>query len=952
MALRERLQRDAPAARSPRRTASLLPLVVGLAALLCALVAAVGGATPIQPTYSWPPARLPSETPARLWYTPLLVSRHEPETLSARIPCTPSPALRSAGSSVDVLTTARDPVRSGALSLVRLDDRLSVAVGDKTLAVVPLGTASGACAYRLDLGHGQWSLSGGPPGTGAQGTLDRMPVVDGLFSELDLRQGQRPSIAVQTDAHGARTGASQAVFWVLAALGALAALLLAAFERWPQRSVKGAKPWRYIRLEDGVVILVLVVWLVLGPAFFDDGWVIARQRDFSAAGGFSSYYSSFGVNLPLDYWLEWTQHWLVTNSTSLLVLRLPALALLLVTWGIARWAFARLAGNESSAPRWALAFGFLVVALAWGMTLRPEPVLAALVVGVLAAVVRFNERQTAGPLALATLLVVLSLSAHPAGIVALAPFLAALPTVAAWVRANVRASLTIVIGAGALLAVLLTIGSDLALRRAELTSLRLYGDETAGWRDELSRYSFLNQAPYGPPLRRESVALIVLAVAAFVFRRRDPQQRVLNLPAATLGISLLLLIATPTKWPWHFGTLIGVAAVAIGTETARLRREGRTARRWELAPIIAIGAAVVAAAWTYSPRNGWGDLDLRTLSWTLGFERHLTLPKLAAAVPVVLLLGALLVAKLRGKGRLELVGVPWRVATWMVPAIAVPVLVFTIGVLAADAVRTKSWTLGRQNLESIAGDLRCGLADDEVVADLGSMRPLAPAGSGRGAESGPPSPRAHVPRFVLGGDQEGSGWYALPGRPVGVFVSGAPGTSLELEWGRQAGGSFKPAGAQTLQAIAADDARPDVVYWRFVPLPQPPAGADAVRLRSTAGATVATTAPVTYGNTHLVDLLETRSPSLALPNLLTYVPCVQQPRVGAVAEPPKAIVAFRNSMWPLGTGTSPFDGITGVYQLVRLPLTDSAAKPNEVAVYVVDDRIGGGRLLPPETSGA
>jgi hypothetical protein len=884
-----------------------------------------------------------------MWYTPLLVSRHEPETLSARIPCNPSPALRSAGSSVDVLTTARDPVRSGALSLVRLGNQLKLAVGEKVLAIVPIGGSAGECVYRLDLGSGQWSLNGGPPGTGAQGTLDRMPVVDGLFSELDLQKGQRPSIAVQTGAHGAHTSARQAVFWVLAALGALVALLLAAFEEWPRWSGRAIKPWRNLRLEDGIVTLVLAAWLVLGPAFFDDGWVIARQRDFSAAGGFSSYYSSFGVNLPLDYWLEWTQHWLVTNSNSLLVLRLPALALLLVTWGIARWAFARLAGSESAASRWALAFGFLVVALAWGITLRPEPVLAALVVGVLAAVVRFNERQTAGPLALATLFVVLALSAHPAGIVALAPLLAALPTLAAWVRANARTSLTIVIGAGALLAVLLTVGSDLALRRAELTSLRLYGDETAGWRDELSRYSFLNQAPYGPPLRRESVALLVLAVAAFMFRRRgNPEQKVLNLPAAALGISLLLLIATPTKWPWHFGTLIGVAAVAIGTETARLRREGRTARGWELAPFIAIGAAVVAAAWTYSPRNGWGDLDLRTLSWTLGFERHLTLPKLAAAVPVVLLLGALLLAKLRGSGVRELVIVPWRVASWMVPAIAVPVLVFTIGVLAADTVKTKSWTLGRQNLESIGGDLRCGVADDEVVADLSSMRPLTEEGA-RHAQSGPPSPRGGVPRFVLG--SKPSGWYTLPGGPVGVFVSGAPGASLELEWGRQAGGSFKSVGAQTFQAIAGDDARPDVTYWRFVPLPQHP-GADAVRLRSTGGTTVAVTAPVTYENTHLVDLLESRSPSLALPNLLTYVPCVQQPRLGAVAEPPKAIVAFRNSMWPLGTGTSPFDGITGVYQLVRLPLSDPAAKPNEVAVYVVDQRIDGGLLLPPETSGA
>ena len=118
-------------------------------------------------------------------------------------------------------------------------------------------------------------------------------------------------------------------------------------------------------------------------------------------------------------------------------------------------------------------------------------------------------------LALAAVLVVLSVSAHPTGIVALAPLLVALPAFVRWVRfrPNRVVLATIAIAAVALLGTLVMLYSDFEQRRADATALRTYGDETAGWRDELSRYSQLSQAPYGAALRRGSVALLLLAFA-------------------------------------------------------------------------------------------------------------------------------------------------------------------------------------------------------------------------------------------------------------------------------------------------------------------------------------------------------------------------------------------------------------------------------------------------------
>ena len=106
------------------------------------------------------------------------------------------------------------------------------------------------------------------------------------------------------------------------------------------------------------------------------------------------------------------------------------------------------------------------------------------------------------------------------------------------------------------------------------------------------------------------------------------------------------------------------------------------------------------------------------------------------------------------------------------------------------------------------------------------------------------------------------------------------------------------------------------------------------------------TAPVTYEDEPLARLLDRNAPSLALPNLLTYVPCVKQPRVAGVAEVPNLLVAFRDTMWPLGTGTSPFDELPELYRFVRMPLSDSQDPPGEVAVYEVDRRIDGAAVAP------
>ena len=107
-----------------------------------------------------------------------------------------------------------------------------------------------------------------------------------------------------------------------------------------------------------VGVSLLVVWWVLSPAFFDDGWTIARQRGFETSRGFSSYYNGLGTNLPNDYWLDWLQHWFTQSFETLLILRIPALLCLAAVWALCRWTLTRVVPMEPATrglPEWVLA---------------------------------------------------------------------------------------------------------------------------------------------------------------------------------------------------------------------------------------------------------------------------------------------------------------------------------------------------------------------------------------------------------------------------------------------------------------------------------------------------------------------------------------------------------------------------------------------------------------------
>ena len=478
---------------------------------------------------------------------------------------------------------------------------------------------------------------------------------------------------------------------------------------------------------DAVVAILLLVWWLLAPVVGDDGWIVSRGRAYDESGGFANFYDARGTNLPNDIWLEWLQHWLSSASSSLLIWRLPALVSLLLLWIVCRWTLRRVVGRrESRVEIWALTTAFLGCSLAWGMTLRPEPVTALLVTAVLACAVAFRHRPSTTPLVFAAVLTPLALTAHHTGLTALAPLLVVVPTIWGWMRTRVATASALVVSSAALLTVLATVGADVGVRLADARATsKLSGTAVDHWYNEISRYERFNVLVWATPPRRAAVALAGLIILFFLLRRARTRE-LLDLPSRSIIAALVLLTFTWSKLPSHFGVLIGVTAIAAATEASRLRREADRATSLSPRAFLFVAAMLVAGGWVLAVRGHWNPIDLGTLAWRFGFEEslHIPLQVVAALLPLFVLFLFVLIGAIR-RGDRELYAAPWRVASLAAPILMAPLVALTLVVFVVDMARS-TWTIRQHNLAALVGRDSCGLAEHvQVVSSDGGPTRLA-----------------------------------------------------------------------------------------------------------------------------------------------------------------------------------------------------------------------------------
>jgi Mycobacterial cell wall arabinan synthesis protein/Arabinosyltransferase concanavalin like domain len=708
---------DGSSARSSR-----LALALALAALAAALVGAIGPAEKVRTTYEWPPHRSLHEAAPRLWYTPLILIRHVPASLTAELPCARSRPLRAAGRPLMIAATARDPRASAGLAVYEQGRQLVITVGDERIARAPLAAIRETqCVYRLRLANGRWSLVGGPNSVKSGGALAAMPTVTGLFSAVDFRVEHLPRMAITTAVHATRSSHRQQLAWALGGICLSLALLLVSLDR--RRSFVGvlrstvSRARRAVGAVDAFVVLALLAWWILSPASWDDGWVVARQRNYDVSGGFSNYYDALGVNLPNGYWLDWVQHWLA-GSSSVLVLRLPALAFLITSWIVCRWILSRVAIEErSKATALVMAIAFLAGSTAWLMTLRPEPVVMFLATSVLACVIAFSLHPSTRSLAVIALLVPLAFSAHHAGLVALAPVLVVPRRLWRWTTTHRTHAFVLLSASLSLLIVLASAGADLEQRvsDARLTAHAGTSTQAAAWFDELFRYRRLLA---GSGLEIAFLALVFLTILGLIFRR-GKSDLVFAVSTRAVAAALLLLAFAPTKQPEHVGALVGMTAVAIAGESNRLSRFAPFARRLAAQPFVIIAVSIVGLMYAFVAfAITWSKSDDRSAESEAIGRRSLEaaewLQLTAPLLPLALLLLVVLVTRHRQRGEGGFYSASWRVASWSAPIIVVPTLAFALAVAVTGAVTVSSWTLPRQNLQ-LASSRACGLGDSTLV---------------------------------------------------------------------------------------------------------------------------------------------------------------------------------------------------------------------------------------------
>lgn len=604
-----------------------------------------------------------------------------------------------------VLATARHPQAAQALGIVLEDASLRVSVGQKGLRSLPWPES---CPLRIAVRDGELRLLGQTVMLQTE-TPEDMPVVTGLFSGLDLRAGEPPKILVRTRAYASSWTARQMLAGALAVVFALSTLILLA--RPAQRFGVLARlarwvlsAWQARDATDAVVIVVLLAWWIIAPAFFDDGWFWVIDRVFGDLGTAGLYYRNWGVNQPLGYWLEWLRHWIVGSTNDLVFMRLPTLVVLLATWLLCRRCLRMVVDPLPSGVRWVLAGAFLVAMTSWGMTIRPEPFVALLAVACLAAMASFMNEPRLSPLAIAIPAAVLAATAHPAGIVAASPMLAVTPNVTRWLFAGGRTpslALGALLSAGlALTLVVFTLDADLQSRIGDsrLLSEGEYFHEP--WREYI-RYVNFDRNGGETATRRLSLALLLLSVAAWLTARRGGRRDAISLPARSVAIGLLLLAFVPSKWPWHFGALLGVGAVAVAAEVTRLTRESETSQTWPIRSIVALILVGAGTSWAWRAQGEWSPLGLQEANWGEGFgyQKSAALFLVAAAFGIVIW---------RSRRIQRFVLRPQSIAGVTTGALF-GVVGVTIAVLVHDAA-VSPWSPPRQNIEALAGGNSCGLA--------------------------------------------------------------------------------------------------------------------------------------------------------------------------------------------------------------------------------------------------
>ncbi|MEE4023919.1 arabinosyltransferase domain-containing protein [Gordonia sp. PKS22-38] len=753
-----------PTARVSAGTARMVAIVAGvIGAVLCAI-------TPFLPvdatdaSFDWPQGQQLSADSSSV-VAPLIAQT--PQTLDARIPCSLLDALPADGATVlTTMPTDAPQSRSSALYVTANRDAVSVTFRNALAASAPREQLA-----RCDELH-IWSQPAGPGaqfvGIGERTVLppDRRPQVDGIFSELptaDVTAAAQDGLRVQVEIDNRYVSSPtllKLIVMVLAVIAVVVALFaLAQLDRvhgYHRRiGVRARSMWRTAipGPTDIVVTGVLLVWTVLGAGTADDGYILNMGRTADASGYLANYYRWYGIpEAPFDWYYSLLAQW-SSVSTSLLWMHIPPLLAGLASWFVlSRVLLPRLgaAVRRSGWAVWAAATVFLAFWLPFNSGLRSETMIVLGSVLTWWAAEQAIATRRLFPAALAAIAAGFTLALAPQGVIAVAILLVSARPLLRVLLERRRESGTLALLApmtAAGLLVLVVVFRDQTLATVlEAMKIRYQVGPVISWHQEYLRYYFISVTTDDGSLTRRVPVLLLLAglivtVAVMLRRTRirgvdpGPTWRLIG----AIGVTLLLLAFTPTKWTIQFGIFAGLAAAIAATATLAVAQSAARSTRNLTVFISGLFFALAAATAGY---NAWPFAYEYDISW---FDRA---PVLAGRpISTMLLVLAVITAGIAvwqhlrldyvenkglahtGHGRDESRADRRRLflASSPIALVAGLMVIAEVLVFAKAAVaRYPATTVLAENLDTLRGNT-CGMASEVLVEPDANAGMLTPA---------------------------------------------------------------------------------------------------------------------------------------------------------------------------------------------------------------------------------
>lgn len=831
-----------PPTRPPRRRLRALAAGAGILTILCALALPLAPVAVDDPSVSWP------VDPTAPQSTLLALEAGKPLGLTAGFSCATVDAAAAAdadrASHILLATTDPDqPTAAEGLRVTAENGSLTAFLGPAVVFREPI-TAQ-PCQYRIRTEDQKlfYTKDGRTLGTSA------LPDVDALITAITTLPGRDLDVTVRVDDRFASAPTPVKLVLLAAVVAGLlvcAGCLIVLYRR------PGRRKRFHPRAADVVVGVTLLAWLFLAPRTSDDGWMYAMALNREHAGYFGNYYMYHNNSYVPFTWLLQLYAWWSELGTAPVLQRVPSLFFAIITWLGVRGAVGPVAvGKRLLVP----ALLFLAWWLPFGLGTRQEASVSACLTITVCAMLLARRRQRVGYLGLAVGAASLGLIAHTAGVLVLLPLALGAKSAAQLIRRTARSTTDAVAAVLCVVSCAATAAvagfADGSLNDFLRGSSSFGGGLDTGppdpLGDEVDRYRLLlGDQSTGNFALRAPALLLLLIVPFFVLlcvrarQRRRPLPRPLWLTGWTCTLGLVLLVCTPSKWPWHFGAFAGVATIFLShlaLSAPDLARRYLGTRRLT----FVVGSLLLAGSggWIWlaaQGRNTWADDVLPGVP--LAGE-----PLPSAVAPAVVLAGALVVTLVPRRDAFTAIHLARAIAVCFL----VGELAFLVGGFALATVRTRdSWSPWA---DAVADPLarRCGEARVLRAADPGSARPVAvlagaPATDGfdrdvRAAGS-PPEPgpaTAEVYGSLTAGPATmTTPWLRLPAdlsadKQLMTTVSGVTGAgnTLTAEFAAASDGGYR--------VVARSDfaAPEDSLSWRDVAISDGtalPAGTTAFRL--------------------------------------------------------------------------------------------------------------------------